>query len=274
MNRHYGSSVSTETRRVTLVLKTKIEDILKTGRGGFLAIRDRVHKGLTGRSRQVVAVATLAGVTAIGLAAATLDNTPTETTSSTEAYNERLEALDRANRAVRETVTPEATTPAPEPTPSETTAPEPTPAETTPPPAPKVEVKTPDWVHPMPAGQISSCYGPRWGTMHAGIDLFTDAGEPIVAVGAGTVVSTGWAYSGYGISVVVDHQNGFLSHYAHMQDDAVGVGQKVNPGDVLGYEGTTGDSTGPHLHFEVHRGMWNQIEPAQWLRDRGVQIGC
>jgi murein DD-endopeptidase MepM/ murein hydrolase activator NlpD len=59
-----------------------------------------------------------------------------------------------------------------------------------------------------------------------------------------------------------------------MNKTAVKVGQKVKPGTVLGYEGSTGDSTGPHLHFEVHKGMWNQINPAGWLKARGIKTGC
>ena len=100
------------------------------------------------------------------------------------------------------------------------------------------------------------------------------SGTPIRAVGAGTVVSAGWAYSGYGISVVVDHHNGYLTHYAHMSQDRVSVGDEVKAGDILGLEGSTGDSTGPHLHFEVHKGMWNQINPDGWLADRGIQTSC
>ncbi len=251
----------------------KIKELLNRGRDGTLAVRERVRTGLTRRSRQVVAMATLAGIAAIGLAAATLDNSPAETSTATsaEAYNQRLEAQDRANRAVRESVSPQAlaATPSQSNTPTAKASAAAAPAATTPAPAPKKA----DWVNPMPAGQISSCFGMRWGVLHAGIDLFTDPGEPIVSVGAGEVVAAGWVYSGYGISVVVDHGNGYLTHYAHMQADAVSVGQHVEPGDVLGYEGTTGDSTGPHLHFEVHEGMWNQIDPAPWLREHGVDVG-
>lgn len=99
-------------------------------------------------------------------------------------------------------------------------------------------------------------------------------GTPIRAAGAGTVVTSGWTYGGYGISVVVDHGNGYLSHYAHMSDTAVSAGRRVGPGQVLGYEGSTGHSTGPHLHFEVHRGaLRNAVDPASWLRTRGVDMG-
>lgn len=248
------------------MLSTKIDHISET-------VRARLH----GRSRQVVAIATLAGVAAIGLAAATLDHTPSPsiTAAVAEAHKERVEALDRANRATRESATAQmlAAPAAPAASPTEE-APKPAPEATTAAaPAPVVKAAA-AFVHPMSRGELSSCFGPRWGTMHAGIDLFTDAGEPIVAVTKGTVVAAGWAYSGYGISVVVDHHNGYLTHYAHMRDDAVRVGQKVKAGDVLGYEGSTGDSTGPHLHFEVHAGMWRQINPAPWLRERGIDIGC
>lgn len=253
------------------MLNIKIEDVLKNGRARALALRDRIRAGLAGRSRQVVATATLAGVATIGFSAATLDSAPapSATSAAAAAEGERLEALDRANRSVRESlttqtpITPTATavTPTPAPMMTAKAAPSPTKAAA-------------DWVHPMPKGELTSCYGPRWGTQHQGIDLAADAGEPIRAVGAGEVVSDNWAFSGYGISVVIDHGDGYLTHYAHMENDSVNVGDRVEPGQVIGYEGSTGDSTGPHLHFEVHKGMWNQIEPAEWLRDRGVDIGC
>lgn len=132
-----------------------------------------------------------------------------------------------------------------------------------------------DWVHPMPGATTTSCFGQRWGTLHAGVDLAMPAGTPIRAVGAGTVTDAGWAFSGYGISVVIHHPNGYDTHYAHASEAKVSVGDEVSPGDVIALEGSTGDSTGPHLHFEVHDGMWNQIEPTAWLRERGVNIpGC
>lgn len=135
--------------------------------------------------------------------------------------------------------------------------------------------ETPDWVHPMPGAVTTSCFGPRWGTVHQGVDLALPAGTPIRAVGAGTVVYAGWVFSGYGISVVIDHHNGYLTHYAHASEVTVSVGQTVKPGQTIALEGSTGDSTGPHLHFEVHQGMWNQIEPTGWMRERGVVIdGC
>lgn len=141
------------------------------------------------------------------------------------------------------------------------------------PPAPKPK-PAPRWQNPMPSGHLTSCYGQRWGTLHAGIDIAAPSGTPVRAVGAGRVVSAGWNYGGYGISVMVDHGNGYLTHYAHLSAARVRPGQRVAAGTIIGREGSTGDSTGPHLHFEVHKGQWRQISPAPWLRARGVRIGC
>jgi murein DD-endopeptidase MepM/ murein hydrolase activator NlpD len=252
------------------VLNAKLDKILKNGQVGALALNDRVRKGLAGRSRQVVALATLAGVATIGIAAASLDNSPTPnlTSVTASAERQRAQAAEQNDRSTRETPGSEAPASAPAATPS-LAATLVAPAQEAPAPA-----KAPDWVNPMPRGEISSCFGPRWGTMHAGIDLFADENENIVSVGKGTVAAAGWVFSGYGISVVVDHHNGFLTHYAHMNKTAVSEGQKVDAGTLLGYEGSTGDSTGPHLHFEVHKGMWNQVDPTPWLRDHGIDIAC
>jgi murein DD-endopeptidase MepM/ murein hydrolase activator NlpD len=130
------------------------------------------------------------------------------------------------------------------------------------------------WAHPMPGSETTSCFGPRWGTQHAGLDLAAAEGTPVYAVGAGTVVDSGWLYSGYGISVLVDHGDGTLTHYAHLREALVSAGDAVTAGQQIGGEGSTGDSTGPHLHFEVHAGMWNQIDPGPWMAARGVDLGC
>ena len=88
-------------------------------------------------------------------------------------------------------------------------------------------------------------------------------------------VKAGDVGDGYGNSVFIDHGNGYLTHYAHQSRIAVSVGEKVSAGEVIGYEGATGDATGPHLHFEVHKGaMWNQIDPAPFLRARGIDVAC
>ncbi len=132
----------------------------------------------------------------------------------------------------------------------------------------------PAWVNPMPTARVTSCFGPRWGALHAGIDLAAPAGTPVRAAGTGRVVTAGYSYGGYGLSVLVDHGDGYLTHYGHLATAVVAAGQRVSAGQPVGREGSTGDSTGPHLHFEVHQGLWKQVDPAPWLRARGVRLGC
>lgn len=139
----------------------------------------------------------------------------------------------------------------------------------------KTTAPAPAWVTPMTDAAITSCYGPRWGVLHAGIDFAMPAGTPVRAAYDGTVTKASDAGDGYGISVVVDHGNGYLTHYAHLSTAKVGLGAHVAAGDTIGLEGSTGDSTGPHLHFEVHQGqLWNQIDPAPFLRARGIDLAC
>ncbi|MEZ5099158.1 MAG: peptidoglycan DD-metalloendopeptidase family protein [Thermoleophilia bacterium] len=99
-------------------------------------------------------------------------------------------------------------------------------------------------------GPVTSGYGQRWGRLHAGIDIGVPSGTPIRAAAAGTVVLAGWL-GGYGNLVVVDHGGGLATAYAHQQRILVSNGATVAQGDVLGEVGSTGNSTGPHLHFEV-----------------------
>jgi murein DD-endopeptidase MepM/ murein hydrolase activator NlpD len=107
------------------------------------------------------------------------------------------------------------------------------------------------------------------------VDLAAAWGTPIRAAGAGTVIAAGPA-EGYGNAVLIDHGNGYLTHYGHLAAITVTVGQHVNPGEQIGNEGSTGHSTGPHLHFEVHKGTYkNPIEPTGWMHAHGVDIpGC
>jgi murein DD-endopeptidase MepM/ murein hydrolase activator NlpD len=138
-----------------------------------------------------------------------------------------------------------------------------------------VPVITAQWVNPLPEAVVTSCFGQRWGRLHAGVDLAAPDGTPIHAAGAGVVVAAGEA-AGYGNAVLIDHGNGFLTHYGHLSAITVQVGQHVVAGDQIGNEGSTGHSTGPHLHFEVHQGTYkNPIEPTRWMHDQGVDIpGC
>jgi murein DD-endopeptidase MepM/ murein hydrolase activator NlpD len=112
------------------------------------------------------------------------------------------------------------------------------------------------FVWPVPyTMNVTSGFGPRWGTTHKGIDISSGGvyGQPIVASASGTVIvadAGGWG-GGYGTWVSIDHGNGFSTVYGHMSSLCVSVGQAVQQGQVIGYVGSTGDSTGPHCHFEV-----------------------
>jgi murein DD-endopeptidase MepM/ murein hydrolase activator NlpD len=86
--------------------------------------------------------------------------------------------------------------------------------------------------------------------MHTGLDFRAEVGEPVLVTASGTVISAGWS-GGYGKMVEVDHGNGFTTRYGHMSEIDVKVGQPVKLGQSLGKVGTTGRSTGPHLHYET-----------------------
>ncbi|SCG34232.1 M23 family metallopeptidase [Micromonospora halophytica] len=233
-----------------------------------------------GRALVVGAVA-LVGLGLAGASAVALDSDdrPAPTAVALDAQA-RAEADARADRSDRMPITPASPSATASPTtasPSASPTPKPT-RKATPKPTPKrtaTPKPKPSWVLPMKGADITSCYGPRWGTLHAGIDFAMPAGTPVRAAFGGTVEKAGDIGDGYGISVVVNHGNGYLTHYAHLSTAKVGVGDKVGAGETIGLEGSTGDSTGPHLHFEVHQGqMWNQIDPGPFLRARGVAVGC
>lgn len=115
-----------------------------------------------------------------------------------------------------------------------------------------------DLVQPVPAARTSSGFGLRWHPLlgysrfHKGVDYAAAAGTPIYAVADGVVTRAGWA-GGYGQLVRLGHGSGVETAYAHMQRIAVRPGETVTQGAVIGYVGSTGLSTGPHLHFEVYR---------------------
>jgi murein DD-endopeptidase MepM/ murein hydrolase activator NlpD len=125
------------------------------------------------------------------------------------------------------------------------------------------------FVKPL-GGRVTSEFGPRWGTMHKGLDLAAPAGSPIRAVTGGTVRRADWN-GGYGNAVIIDHGNGLSTLYGHAASLNVKPGQKVHAGDIIAKEGSTGDSTGPHLHFEV-RINDKQIDPRPWLTARGIKL--
>jgi murein DD-endopeptidase MepM/ murein hydrolase activator NlpD len=113
------------------------------------------------------------------------------------------------------------------------------------------------------SGPITSPFGMRWGTLHPGIDIGVPTGTPIHAAASGTVAWCGWM-SGYGNLVMIDHHNGLATLYGHQTQVAVGCGQEVAQGQVIGYSGCTGFCTGPHVHFEV-RLNGTPVDPLGYL---------
>ena len=103
-------------------------------------------------------------------------------------------------------------------------------------------------------GEVSSPYGLRWGgtDFHPGMDIANDMGTPIVATADGVVEYAGWNSGGYGNMVDIDHGNGIMTRYGHASQVVVSTGQHVKRGQLIAYMGSTGFSTGPHVHYEVH----------------------
>ena len=112
-------------------------------------------------------------------------------------------------------------------------------------------------------GPVTSGFGMRWGRMHEGIDIGVPAGTPIHAAASGRVVYSGWM-GGYGNLVAIDHGRGLSTAYGHQSSVAVGNGQIVTQGQVIGYVGCTGHCFGDHLHFEV-RVNGSAVDPLGYL---------
>jgi len=112
-------------------------------------------------------------------------------------------------------------------------------------------------------GPVVSGFGMRWGRMHEGIDIAVGYGTPIHAAASGTVIFSGWM-GGYGNFVIIDHGGGMATAYGHQSSIAVGGGQTVSQGQVIGYVGCTGHCFGPHLHFEVRIGG-SPVDPLGYL---------
>jgi murein DD-endopeptidase MepM/ murein hydrolase activator NlpD len=130
------------------------------------------------------------------------------------------------------------------------------------------------WTRPSFSGVVSP-FGMRWGRMHKGLDFGAGYGAPIRAAGDGVVVGSGYLSeeSGYGIITLIRHSNGVVTAYAHQSRSFVNAGDRVAAGDTIGLVGSTGHSTGPHLHFEVRMSLHGgQINPRPWLRDHGVSV--
>ena len=110
------------------------------------------------------------------------------------------------------------------------------------------------FIHPLKgAGRLSSGYGSRWGSFHKGVDYAAPAGTPIYASAAGQVIYSGYNSGGYGKLIIIDHGNGYQTYYAHCSSLYVNVGTNVSQGQHIAAVGSTGDSTGNHIHFEIRK---------------------
>ena len=133
-----------------------------------------------------------------------------------------------------------------------------------------IYVSTPNG-YPVP-GNISSPFGMREhptsgkDEFHSGIDLSISPGTPVKATADGIVTYSGW-HGGSGNLVGLEHGHGFSTFYAHNKSTIVNIGQKVRRGDIIGYSGTTGNSTGPHVHYEIWKDG-KAINPATYLKGR------
>ncbi len=114
----------------------------------------------------------------------------------------------------------------------------------------------------LPAkGEFTSGYGMRWGRLHRGIDIAGPVGTPILAAAAGQVIAAGWTNDGFGNKVEVKHPDGTVTLYAHTSQVLTRVGAQIHQGEQIAKMGSSGFSTGPHLHFQVHPGGKTAVDP-------------
>ncbi|MCZ2859162.1 peptidoglycan DD-metalloendopeptidase family protein [Blastococcus sp. VKM Ac-2987] len=125
------------------------------------------------------------------------------------------------------------------------------------------------------SGRVSSCFGWRWGALHGGVDIAAPIGTPVYAVTSGVVRRAGTA-TGFGYAVYIEGDDGAVTVYGHVHRYFVSTGERVVAGERIAEVGNRGQSTGPHLHFEVHPGgrmYGGQADPVPWLNARGVRVG-
>lgn len=127
------------------------------------------------------------------------------------------------------------------------------------------------WVTPV-AGTCSSGFGKRWGSFHAGQDIAGPIGTTIHAAAAGRVIAAGPA-SGYGLWVKIDHGGGIVTIYGHIHTATVGLGQQVQAGEAIATRGNRGQSTGPHLHYQIEVDG-HPVDPMSWHAQHGAPPLC
>jgi murein DD-endopeptidase MepM/ murein hydrolase activator NlpD len=140
---------------------------------------------------------------------------------------------------------------------------------------------TASWVSPVKSYKLSASFaqnGGMWASKHSGQDYAVPTGTPVVATHGGTVVKAGPNGAGdgpaYGNAVVIKHGNKTYSQYAHLSQVNVKIGQIVKTGQKIALSGNTGNSSGPHLHFEIRTtpNYGSAVDPAQFLRANGVRL--
>ncbi|AZM54690.1 M23 family peptidase [Streptomyces sp. WAC 01529] len=145
----------------------------------------------------------------------------------------------------------------------------------------KAAAKAPAWVQPVERYTLSATFGlggNMWSHKHSGQDFAVSVGTPVAAVHGGTVVKAGPNGAGdgpaYGNAVVIKHSNGTYSQYAHLSKVDVRVGQNVTTGQRVALSGNTGNSSGPHLHFEIRTtpNYGTAVDPVAFLRSVGVKV--
>jgi murein DD-endopeptidase MepM/ murein hydrolase activator NlpD len=131
----------------------------------------------------------------------------------------------------------------------------------------RLKAKPAPWVLPVVGYHLTGRFGQvsgLWSSTHTGLDFAAPEGTEIRSIGPGVVIST--AYDGaFGNKTVVRLDDGTVLWYCHQSEFGVEPGQRVKPGDLIGYVGSTGNTTGPHLHLEVHPGGGDAIDPEVWL---------
>jgi murein DD-endopeptidase MepM/ murein hydrolase activator NlpD len=132
------------------------------------------------------------------------------------------------------------------------------------------EANRPKYVRPA-QGTFTSGFGGRWGAMHYGVDIANHIGTPILAVADGVVIEAGPA-SGFGLWVRIQHDDGTISVYGHVNDYIVEEGQHVKAGEMIAHMGNRGESTGPHLHFEIWDAGGRKMNPQPWLAEHGIDL--
>jgi murein DD-endopeptidase MepM/ murein hydrolase activator NlpD len=141
--------------------------------------------------------------------------------------------------------------------------------------------KSAGWVKPVGKYTLTASFnqgGAMWSHKHSGQDFAVPVGTPVKAAGSGTVVKAGPNGGGdgpaYGNAIVIKHANGKYSQYAHLSSINVGVGAQVKAGQLIAKSGNTGNSSGPHLHFEIRTtpNYGSALNPMAFLRSAGVQI--